>query len=71
MAALLRFGFETLGLHRVWGYCLAANEASWRVMERLGMQREGLLRENEYLQGRWWDTAVYGLLASEWRQRSA
>jgi RimJ/RimL family protein N-acetyltransferase len=69
--ALLRFGFETLGLHRVWTYHVADNRRSERVMERLGFTQEGLLRENERMQGRWWDTCVHGLLADEWRATQA
>ena len=65
--ALLAFGFQTLQLQRVWAFCLDENTASWRVMERAGLRREGLLRENVWLRGRWWDTAVYGVLAEEWR----
>ena len=64
---LVRFGFEQLALHRVWAYCIVDNDASWRLMERLGMKREGLLRENHWMQGRWWDTLIYGVLAEEWR----
>jgi ribosomal-protein-alanine N-acetyltransferase len=69
MRALVSFGFETLGLHRVWAFCLAANEPSWRLMERLGMHREGQLRQNAQLRGRWVETFVYGLLEDEWKSR--
>jgi ribosomal-protein-alanine N-acetyltransferase len=64
--AMLRFGFEDMGLRRVWTFCLAENEASWRVMERIGMRREGLLRDNVWLRGRAWDTAMYAILKDEW-----
>ena len=64
--AILAFGFGELKLHRVWSFCLAENEASWRVMERAGLRREGLLRDNVWLRGRWWDTVVYGILEQEW-----
>ena len=71
---LLRFGFETLGLHRVWSYHVAENERSAAVLQRLGFKQEGRLRENDYQRGAWHDTIVYGLLRSEWeagrRQRS-
>jgi RimJ/RimL family protein N-acetyltransferase len=67
--ALLAFGFGRLGLHRVWAFCLAENTASWRVMERLGMRREGVLQSNVWMRARWWDTAVYALLAEEWRSK--
>ena len=66
---IVRFGFEELGLHRIWSWCIAENNGSWRVMEKLGMQREGLLRENEYFKGRWWDTLMYAILEDEWRER--
>lgn len=67
VSALVEYGFGTLKLHRVWAYCMAENEASWRLMERLGMQREGVLRQNTLLGGRWVDTYVYGLLEDEWK----
>lgn len=66
--ALLRFGFNDLGLHRVWGHCVADNVASWRVMEKLGMRCEGRLRENRWFKGRWWDTMVCAILEDEWQQ---
>ncbi len=34
------------GVHRIYAQCSPRNEASWRLMERLGMTREGLLRAN-------------------------
>ena len=37
-----------------------------RVLERLGFQPEGRLRQNEYFKGRWWDTLLYALLRDEW-----
>ncbi len=67
--AMLRFGFETLGLHRVWTYHLAENERSAAVLQRLGFSVEGRLRENDWQRGAWHDTVIYGLLRSEWAQR--
>ncbi len=67
--AMLRYGFEVLRLHRVQANCVAENVASARVLEKLGMQREGRLRENEWFKGRWWDTLLYAILDREWRAR--
>ncbi|MCZ7570404.1 MAG: GNAT family N-acetyltransferase [Ardenticatenaceae bacterium] len=64
---LLAFGFEELRLHRIWAYCVAENVASARVLEKIGMRREGRLHENEWMKGRWWDTLLYGILEHEWR----
>jgi RimJ/RimL family protein N-acetyltransferase len=63
--AMLAFGFER-GLHRIWATCLADNAGSKRVLEKLGMQCEGRLRENRWFKGRWWDTLLYSLLEQEW-----
>ena len=65
--AVLAFGFQDLRLHRVWASCVAENTASAQVLEKLGMQREGRLREHRWMKGRWWDTLVYGILQHEWK----
>lgn len=63
---LFTFGFKDLGLHRIWADCDPRNTGSWRVMEKVGMRREGHLRENWWLKGEWCDSYVYAVLASEW-----
>jgi [ribosomal protein S5]-alanine N-acetyltransferase len=57
---LLRLGFDKLGLHRLWATCDPANKASIRVLEKISMQYEGLLRDH-YLahDGTWRDAVVY------------
>lgn len=65
--AIVDFGFANFSLHRVWSWCIANNLASAHVLEKLGMRREGHLRENEFYKGRWWDTLMYGILADEWK----
>ena len=64
--ALLRIGFELLGLHRLEGQCDARNLASARVMEGIGMRKEAHLRENEFVKGEWTDELVFAMLADEW-----
>jgi len=39
------------------------------LLQKLGMQAEGRLRENEYYKGRWWDTLLFGLLDYEWKAK--
>ncbi len=63
---IVEFGFANLHLHRIWAECIAENLRSARVLERIGMQKEGRLRENVYFKGRWWDTRLYGMLDYEW-----
>jgi RimJ/RimL family protein N-acetyltransferase len=66
--ALLRICFEELGLRRVTANCFAANTASWRLMEKLGMRRElHTVRESLHRSGEWLDGYGYALLAEEWR----
>ena len=64
--ALLTFGFSELRVHRIWAHCVAENVASAHVLEKVGMQREGRLRENEWMKGRWWDTLLYAVLEHEY-----
>jgi ribosomal-protein-alanine N-acetyltransferase len=68
--AMVAFGFGELRLHRIWARCVAENVASYRVLEKVGMRREGRLREQECMKGQWRDTLVYGILDHEWRSRT-
>jgi ribosomal-protein-alanine N-acetyltransferase len=65
-SAMLALGFRELKLHRISSYCIAENVGSARVLEKIGMQQEGRLRENEWFKGQWWDTLIFGILAQEW-----
>lgn len=65
---LVRLCFEDLELRRVTANCFAANDASWRLMERVGMRRElYTVRESLHRSGQWLDGIGYALLADEWR----
>ncbi len=70
VAELLRVCFDDLGLRRVVAQCFADNEASWRLMERVGMRREAHARAESLHRTRGWiDGLGYALLADEWRAR--
>jgi RimJ/RimL family protein N-acetyltransferase len=66
---LLQLAFEELALHRVIGRLEPRNEASARVLERLGMRREAHFVENELVKGEWQSELVYALLEREWWAR--
>jgi len=67
MQAMFRFGFDDLALHRMWATTDVRNERSRRVLEKLGMRREALLKQDELRQGQWTDSYLYALLEEEWR----
>jgi RimJ/RimL family protein N-acetyltransferase len=71
VGALLRLGFEGLGLHRIAGHLDGRNTASARVLERAGLRREAHLVENEFVKGEWTDELIYAILRSEWAARKA
>jgi RimJ/RimL family protein N-acetyltransferase len=68
-STLLRFAFEQLSLHRVEADVDPRNEASIRLLEKLGFQREGYLRERWLVGEEINDTVFYGLLRREWREK--
>jgi [ribosomal protein S5]-alanine N-acetyltransferase len=67
--AVLSYGFEHLGLHRIWAELNAENTASAHVLEKVGMRREAHFYEQDYFKGRWWDGQVYAILDREWRSQ--
>lgn len=66
LEAFLRHAFETLNLHRVFGRHVLRNPASGRVMQKVGMQMEGTLREHSKKGARFEDMVFYGILRAEW-----
>jgi RimJ/RimL family protein N-acetyltransferase len=70
-AALLALAFDELRVHRVIGRLEARNDASARVLQRLGMRKEAELIENEYVKGEWQSEIVYALLEREWHGTTA
>ena len=62
---LLEFGFSRVGLHRVCADVALENKPCIGVLEKLGMQREGVARECIHAQGKWWTEAQYAILESE------
>lgn len=63
---LLDFAFNELKMNRIEIRCSSENARSSAIPKRLGFQKEGLLRQSEFRNGRLHDFEVYGLLASEW-----
>ena len=64
--AVLNAAFRNVGLHRVWATCDPANHASYRVMEKLGMRREGFFRKDVKQRGEWRDSYLYSVLEEDW-----
>ncbi len=63
---LLDYVFGKLGKHRVTATTDARNAAAARVLERVGMRREGHFLQNVWFKGAWGDEYLYALLAQEW-----
>ena len=60
---MLRYGFESLGLHRIFATHFKHNPTSGRTLKKLGMRYEGCQREHL----RKWDSELYGILRQEWK----
>ncbi len=64
--AILRYGFETLGMNRIYATHFAENPASGRVMQKIGMSQEGVMRQFTFKDGRFQDHVLYAILREEW-----
>jgi len=67
LTALLDFAFRPLRLNRIEAMVLPENLASCRLLEKLGFQREGILRQRDFFKGALHDMAIYALLAQDWK----
>jgi RimJ/RimL family protein N-acetyltransferase len=65
-ALMVGYAFETLNLNRVWLHVYEHNPKAMRAYEKVGFRREGVLRQDCYREGRYWDTIVMAILREEW-----
>jgi RimJ/RimL family protein N-acetyltransferase len=71
LRVFLRHLFEDLKVRRVWHTMRAANDRAMVSAEKLGFVREGVLREHDWLEGKFVDVVVFGMLLTDWRARHA
>jgi RimJ/RimL family protein N-acetyltransferase len=60
--ALLKYGFETLKLHRIEATCDADHQATRRVLEKAGLKREARMRQYRQRQNTWTDSCLYSII---------
>jgi RimJ/RimL family protein N-acetyltransferase len=63
---LIAYGFDELGLHRIWAEIYSIDERKQKFFQDLGFTLDGRHREAHWTEGRWVDALFYGLLASDW-----
>jgi RimJ/RimL family protein N-acetyltransferase len=63
--AVVRYGFEHIKLHRIFASHFDGNLASARVLQKLGMQREGCMRQHILKWGKFIDLQIYAILREE------
>ena len=62
---VIEYGFDSIGLHRIFAHHMVRNPASGRVLKKIGMTREGMLRNHARKWGVFEDVVVYGMLAKD------
>lgn len=74
LLALIKHAFSSLKVRRIIAQCDPKNTPSWKLLERVGMRREGTLLQNVYFftdeEGNpiWKDTYEYGILQTEYME---
>lgn len=66
----LKYGFGPLKLHKVCGQVIESNQASIAFHQRLGFQLEGVLRDQQSIEGIYHNLYCFGLLSAEWQTKS-
>ncbi len=69
MKEVIAFGFNKMALNRIEATCNDENIGSYRVMEKLGMQYEGLYREYAFKHGQFHDVKIYSILKKEYTKK--
>jgi RimJ/RimL family protein N-acetyltransferase len=63
---LLDYGFKELALNKVWTEIYVFDEKKKKFCDKLGFHVDGVLRDNCFYDGKFWDSYILSILASEW-----
>lgn len=67
MRVMMRLGFDKVNLHRLWLHVYEYNQRAIASYEKCGFKREGVLRKERFIRGRYYDTVVMAILEDEYR----
>jgi RimJ/RimL family protein N-acetyltransferase len=71
---VIEYGFTKLKIHKIIAHCNPKNKRSWKLLERLGMKREGKFKQEGYFRKNdkgepiWHDAYSYGLIKDDYRK---
>ena len=63
---MLKYGFETLNFHRIYLRVYETNPRGVRCYQKIGFTEEGRMRNHHYLEGKYIDVIIMGILKNEW-----
>lgn len=63
---LLKYGFEELNLHKIWGEVFAIANENKKLLEKMKFVLEGTLRDKLWREGKWWNSYIYSIISSEY-----
>ncbi|MGE4232541.1 MAG: GNAT family N-acetyltransferase [Bacteriovoracia bacterium] len=65
---LFKYGFDELNLNKIWTEIYSFDEKKKALYDKLGFKQDGLLRENYFYDGKWWDSRILSLLGKEYKK---
>jgi ribosomal-protein-alanine N-acetyltransferase len=66
---LMKHGFESLGLHRIYSGMMETNQGAMDVVKKNGMKQYGIARKAVWKNGRWLDVIQFDMLDTEWNEK--
>lgn len=67
---LFKYGFDELNLNKIWTEIYEFDDKKYILYSKLGFKQDGLLRENYFYDGKWWNSRIMSLLSEEYRRLS-
>lgn len=69
LKTLIKYGFEELNLHLLFGEIFEYNKANIGLFEKCGFKKDGVLRHRLYRDRKYWNSIIYSILDKEWQQQ--
>lgn len=67
-AVMLKYGFHELALNKIWTEIYEFDQKKKQLYDKFGFHQDGLLRQNYFYDGKWWDSRILSILAEDFNR---
>ena len=69
LRVLCEYGFNQLNFNKIFTETFSFRKYQIEILEKFGFRKDGILREHQYVNGKYWDSIIHSMLRSEFLEK--